>query len=151
MEPNKARGVALPRVQAEAMIAHARSGKPEEICGLVARDQEGHITAILPVPNAARDKRITYHMEPMAQNRAFMELDKQGWDLMGLYHSHPATRAYPSQTDQGLAFDPFDDQPLYPDTVYFIVSLADDANPVIRAFLLPDPTTIQELPLNIEG
>jgi [CysO sulfur-carrier protein]-S-L-cysteine hydrolase len=149
MEMEGVRSVTLPRVQAEAMISHARSGKPEEICGLVARDQEGRVTAILPVPNAARDKRITYHMEPLAQHRAFMEMEKQGWELLGLYHSHPATQAYPSQTDQGLAFDPFDDQPLYPDTIYFIVSLADDENPVIRAFLLPDPETIHELPLHV--
>ncbi len=141
----------LPRIQAETMIAHARSGKPEEVCGLVARDQEGRISAILPVENAARDKIITYHMEPMAQNRAFMEMERQGWELAGIYHSHPASVAYPSQTDQGLAFDPFDDQPLYPDTLYFILSLADEQHPVIRAFLLPDPATIVEVEVRIEG
>src|SRR5688572_6464770 len=123
--------ITLPRLQAEAMIAHARSGKPEEVCGLVARDPAGRITAILPVANAARDKVITYHMEPLSQHRAFMEIERQGWDLAGIYHSHPATIAYPSQTDQGLAFDPFDEQPLYPDTLYFIISLADEQRPVI--------------------
>ncbi|MDQ4075215.1 MAG: M67 family metallopeptidase [Chloroflexota bacterium] len=144
------RRVILPRAQAEAMIAHARSGKPEEVCGLVAEDAEGRITATLPVENGALDKRITYHMEPRSQHRAFMEMEEQGWELAGLYHSHPATRAYPSPTDQGLAFDPFDDQPLYPDMIYFIVSLADDEHPVIRAYLLPDPETIEEIEVAIE-
>lgn len=137
--------VVLPRFQAEAMIAHARSGKPEEICGLVAQDTEGNITAILPVENAAQNKIITYYMEPMSQHRAFMELEKHGWDLAGIYHSHPATVAYPSQTDQGLAFDPYDDAALFPGAYYFILSLADDAHPVIRAFLLPDQETIEEV------
>lgn len=136
--------VHLPRVQAEMMIAHARSGKPEEICGLVAQSRDGTITAILPVENAAQNKIITYYMEPMSQHRAFMEVERQGWELAGIYHSHPASRAYPSQTDQGLAFDPYDDQPLFPNVYYFILSLADDDNPVIRAFLLPDPETIEE-------
>lgn len=139
------REVQIPRVQAEMMIAHARSGKPEEICGLVAQDQSGTITAILPVENAAKNKIITYYMEPMSQHRAFMEVERQGWELAGIYHSHPATQAYPSQTDQGLAFDPYDDQPLFPGAYYFILSLADDANPVIRAFLLPNPETIEEV------
>lgn len=139
----------LPRTQAEAMIAHARSGKPEEVCGLVARDPEGEIVAVLPVKNAARDPIITYHMEPLAQHRAFMELEERGWELAGIYHSHPASPAYPSMTDQGLAFDPYDDQPLYPDTHYLIVSLADDSSPVIRAFLLPDPETVVEVAVEI--
>ncbi len=131
------------------MISHARSGKPEEVCGLVARDEAGTIVSTLPVENGARDKRITYHMEPLAQHRAFMEIERKGWELAGLYHSHPASPAYPSMTDQGLAFDPFDEQPLYPDTLYFIVSLADDEQPVIRAFLLPDPATIEEVAVRV--
>ncbi len=143
--------IKVPQVQAAAMISHARSGKPEEVCGLVAREPEGGIVAALPVVNGARDKRITYHMEPMSQHRAFMEMERQGWELAGLYHSHPASPAYPSMTDQGLAFDPFDDQPLYPDTLYFIISLADDDRPVLRAFLLPDPQTIEEVVVDIEA
>ncbi len=139
------REVQIPRVQAEMMIAHGRSGKPEEVCGLVARDQAGNITAVLPVENVAQNKIITYYMEPMSQHRAFMEVERQGWELAGIYHSHPASQAYPSQTDQGLAFDPYDDQPLFPGVYYFIVSLADEVNPVIRAFLLPDPETIEEV------
>ncbi|MGH8010860.1 MAG: Mov34/MPN/PAD-1 family protein [Candidatus Binatia bacterium] len=142
--------ISLPGVQAEMMIAHARSGWPEEVCGLVARDETGRIVAVLPVANGARDKRITYHMEPISQHRAFMEMEHQEWELAGLYHSHPATAAYPSATDQGLAFDPYDDQPLYPNTIYFIISLADEAQPVIRAFLLPDPHTIEELEVIIK-
>ena len=139
------REVQIPRVQAEMMIAHGRSGKPEEVCGLVARDQAGNITAVLPVENVAQNKIITYYMEPMSQHRAFMEVERQGWELAGIYHSHPASQAYPSQTDQGLAFDPYDDQPLFPGVYCFIVSLADEVNPVIRAFLLPDPETIEEV------
>lgn len=130
-------------------MSHARAGKPEEICGLVAADSNGKIVAVIPVENGARDKRITYHMEPMDQYRAFTEMERAGWELAGLYHSHPESPAYPSQTDQGLAFDPFDDEPLYPDTLYFIISVADPAQPTLRAFLLPDPTTIVEVPVEI--
>jgi proteasome lid subunit RPN8/RPN11 len=144
----------LPRVQAALMIAHARSGKPEEVCGLVAQDLAGNIVAVMPVENAAKDKIITYTMEPMSQHRAFMGLEQQGWELAGIYHSHhshPASPAYPSQTDQALAFDPFDDEPLFPGAYYFILSLADEAQPVLRAFLMPDPDTIEEVRVIVEA
>ena len=142
--------VRLPRVHAEAMIAHARKGKPEEICGLVAQDEAGHIVASVPVKNGAKNKIIHYTMDPLSQHKAFMKLDEEEWDLTGIYHSHPATVGYPSVTDQRMAFDPEDNYPLYHDAIFFIISLADDDNPVIRAYLLPDPQTIEELDIVIE-
>lgn len=131
------------------MIEHARAGKPEEVCGLVARDQNGAIVATLPVVNAATNKIVTYYMEPTSQYRAFREIEERGWELYGIYHSHPASVPYPSATDQRRAFDPSDGAPLYPDAVYFIVGLANPADPIIRAYLLPDPDTIEELPLEM--
>ena len=142
--------VRLPRVHAETMIAHAREGKPEEICGLVAQDEAGHIVGTVPVKNGAKNKIIHYTMDPLSQHKAFMKLDEEEWDLSGIYHSHPATVGYPSVTDQRMAFDPEDNYPLYPDAIYFIISLADDDHPVIRAYLLPDPQTIEELEVVIE-
>lgn len=136
---------------ANAMLDHARSGKPEEICGIVARNDAGEITAILPVENAAANKIITYEMEPRSQYKAFMQIERQDWELAGIYHSHPATQAYPSRTDQAKAFDPYDNEALYPDCIYFIISLANDDAPVIRAFLLPDPEAIVELEVVIDA
>ena len=143
--------VFLPRLHAKAMIAHARQGKPEEICGLVAQDEMGNIVASVPVKNGAKNKIIHYTMDPLSQHNAFMKLDEEEWDLTGIYHSHPATVGYPSVTDQRMAFDPEDDYPLYPDAIYFIISLADDDNPVIRAYLLPNPQTIKELEVVISS
>jgi proteasome lid subunit RPN8/RPN11 len=143
------RAIRLPRIHAEAMIAHARQGKPEEICGLVASTPGGQIVATLPVINAAHNKIITYQMDPSDQHRAFKELDRQGWELHGIYHSHPATPAYPSKTDQGMAFDASSDEAWWPTAVYYILSLADPDHPVIRAFSLPDLNTIEEIPVEI--
>lgn len=143
--------VELPRRVADKMIEHAREGKargPEEICGLVVADEDGEVVDILPVKNAATDKRITYHMDPLEQHKAFMAMEYRGLDLYGIYHSHPETRAYPSETDRGLAFDPETDQALYPGVVYFIVSLADEP-PVIRGFYLPDPEMVEEVTVAI--
>ncbi|RME48739.1 MAG: M67 family peptidase [Chloroflexi bacterium] len=67
-------------------------------------------------------------MDPQEQLRIFKELEAQGWDVAGIYHSHPASPAYPSATDMRLAF--------YPDAVYFIISLMQRDRPEIRAFRL---------------
>ena len=44
------------------------------------------------------------------------EIDEAGLDLIGIYHSHVSSPAYPSRTDSEQAF--------WPDAVYLIVSLA---------------------------
>ncbi len=141
--------VKLPRSIAEEMIAHARAGKPEEICGLVAADRQGRIAKIFKVPNVAENKIVTYFMDPHGQFQAFKAIEEEGLELYGIYHSHPATEAYPSATDRRLAFDDASGTPLYPGAVYFIISLADEDHPVIRAFRLPDPNAVEELSVEI--
>lgn len=117
----------LSRAFADEMIAHAREENPAEACGLLA-GKDGAPVHLYRIPNA--DPSIyRYNMEPRAQLRAMDEIDRQGWDLLAIYHSHTHTPAYPSPTDIALAF--------YPDSLYVIVSLQ-HADPVIRAFTIVD-------------
>ncbi len=46
--------------------------------------------------------------------------------MVGIYHSHPETEAYPSPTDKGKAGDS--------DLVYVIVSLRRPDQPELRAY-----------------
>ena len=64
------------------------------------------------------------------------EMDQKEWELVGIYHSHTHTEAYPSKTDVELAF--------YPDALYFIVSLENREAPVIRAFRINDGRVDEE-------
>ena len=59
-----------------------------------------------------------------------MEIEKRGWQVAAIYHSHTRSPAYPSQTDVNLAF--------YPDALYMIVSLQDLEQPELRAFRIVD-------------
>lgn len=52
-------------------------------------------------------------------------MDAAGEELVGIYHSHPASIPYPSPTDRLEAF--------YPDAVYVLVSLR-TGDPELRAF-----------------
>lgn len=112
----------------EALIAHARSDFPYEVCGLLA-GRDGQLVKHYRVPNAARSMTF-YDMEPTALLVAMNEMDDNDWDLLGIYHSHTHTEAYPSNTDVELAF--------YRDAVYLIVSLQDHQRPAIRAYDIID-------------
>jgi proteasome lid subunit RPN8/RPN11 len=45
---------------------------------------------------------------------------------VAIYHSHPHTIPFPSETDVKMAF--------YPDVTSIIISLKDESNPVVKAF-----------------
>ena len=55
---------------------------------------------------------VRYRMEPLEQLAAFEAIDAQGWQLVGIYHSHPAGPEQPSPTDIAEAY--------YPEAVYLI-------------------------------
>jgi proteasome lid subunit RPN8/RPN11 len=114
----------LDRQTHDDLIAHARSDFPYEVCGLLA-GRDGHLVAHYRIPNAARSMTF-YNMDPGAMLEAMNEMDDNDWDLLGIYHSHTHTEAYPSATDVDLAF--------YADAVYLIVSLQDPDRPEVRAF-----------------
>lgn len=115
------------------LIEHARSDFPYEVCGLLA-GKDGRLVKHYRIPNAARSMTF-YNMDPQAMLAAMNEMDDNEWDVLGIYHSHTHTEAYPSATDVELAF--------YPDAVYLIVSLQDPDNPVVRAFDIVDGTVTE--------
>ena len=121
-------GIDLDRDTYEALLAHARSDAPYEVCGLLATDGRG-VAAHYEIPNAARSMTY-YNMEPKALLRAMRDMEDRGWELLAIYHSHTHTEAFPSQTDIELAF--------YPDATYLIVSLQEPDEPAVRAFSIRD-------------
>ena len=130
----------LDRSTHDDLIEHARSDVPYEVCGLLA-GIDGRLTAHYRIPNAARSMTF-YNMDPTAMLAAMNEMDDNDWDLLGIYHSHTHTEAYPSSTDIELAF--------YADAVYLIVSLQDPEDPHIRAFDIVDGE-VRERTLVIDG
>lgn len=111
------------------VIAHARDGKPEEICGLL-RGRGNYAFEVIPGRNVADDKVNNYDVDPQTLLRQF-EFEERGDRMVAIYHSHPISEAYPSATDAWSAH--------YPEAFYLICSLEDDHAPEVRAFrLLPD-------------
>ncbi len=105
---------------------------------------DGVVTRVFRATNTAASPFL-YSMDGLEQLRIFDEIEGAGWDVAAIYHSHTRSAAYPSRTDVELAF--------YPETPYLIVSLANDARPEIRAFLLArtgaEGEQITEVPVEI--
>ncbi|MCB0062949.1 MAG: M67 family metallopeptidase, partial [Caldilineaceae bacterium] len=116
--------VHLPTPLAAQIIEHAREGKPEEICGIIrGRGMEAY--EVIRGNNVATERIENYDLDPQTLLLQF-KFEESGDEMMGIYHSHPVSVAYPSATDAWNAH--------YPDSIYFICSLEFDDAPVIRAF-----------------
>ena len=73
---------------------------------------------------------VSYRLDPTEQLKVFTELEDEGWDLLGIFHTHTHSEAYPSETDLKQAF--------YPEATYLVMSLSDRSNPVLRGFTMQD-------------
>ena len=83
-----------------------------------------------------------YVVDAQDQIRIMGEIEDAGEELVGIYHSHTRSAAYPSQTDVNLAEG-------WPDPVYVICSVAGE-EPEVRAFSIRDGS-IEEVELAVEG
>jgi [CysO sulfur-carrier protein]-S-L-cysteine hydrolase len=118
----------IPRQMVEEMIAHAREEAPNECCGMIG-GADGAGTTVYRSINAEASP-LRYSLDASDQFRIMQEIERRGEELVGIYHSHTGSAAYPSQTDVNLA--------AYPDAVYVIVSLEDPQNPDLRGFWIRD-------------
>lgn len=87
------------------MIATCVRALPHEGCGLLVGTPEGVVTSVVPTINVAESARI-YEIEPRALLRATREADAAGLEIIGVFHSHTHSDAYPSPTDVRQAPDP---------------------------------------------
>lgn len=107
------------------MLAQALAGLPEEVCGLLG-GIDGRAYTRRALRNVATTPHVRYEIDPAEQIAVMLEFEASGWELVGVYHSHPLGPAQPSATDIAESY--------YPDVVYFIISLADPAAPQITAW-----------------
>ncbi len=110
----------------DLLVRHGRDEAPIEACGYLAADGDGRIRAAFPMTNTDRS-HDHYTMDPQEQFAVVKEIRNRGLRLCGVYHSHPASPARPSEEDIRLAFDP--------NLYYVIVTLIDNDAP-LRAFTI---------------
>ena len=120
----------------EQVISHCRSRYPKEACGLFA-GQDGTAEQVYFMRNI-EDSPIGYSMDPREQLQVEKQMRQNGQKLVGIFHSHTASAAYPSSVDVTLA--------LSPDVSYVLVSLTDQANPDFRSYRI-DGSRVTEEPV----
>jgi proteasome lid subunit RPN8/RPN11 len=119
----------------DEMIAHAREDAPIECCGILG-GEDGRVLQLYRAKNA-EESEFRYSVESHDLLRIYRECDERDWDFVGIYHSHTSSEAYPSPTDVRLAA-------LWPEALYFLVSLRDSENPDVRAYRIVDGQVSEE-------
>lgn len=124
-EDSQHRSVAIEAEVARGLIVHCLTRYPEEGCGLLAAASEGGpIDRWYPTRNAAASAR-RYVVDPTDQLGADRAAEAEGRSIIGVFHSHTHTDAFPSPTDVAQAPDP--------GWFYVVVSLRGET-PTLRSF-----------------
>jgi proteasome lid subunit RPN8/RPN11 len=119
----------LTESQYAVIVGHCYDGLPDEACGLltgplVGGEPDGRVHDVHPTGNADASAR-TYTVDSRDLLRVMRAAEERGDEIIGVWHSHTHTDAYPSLTDVRQAADPT--------WIYVIVSLR-DGPPVLRAY-----------------
>jgi proteasome lid subunit RPN8/RPN11 len=119
------------------IIVHARKAFPNEACGLLA-GKGRRVSKVYRMANTERGA-MGYTVSPKEQFEAARQMRVEDIEMVGIYHSHPNVRPYPSSRDIGLA--------LHPGCSYLIVSLINDM-PEVRSFRIADGL-VEEEPVDV--
>ena len=116
--------IRIPKSIFNGMVEHAKKESPLECCGILG-GKDHTVGKVFELQNAEKSP-IRYSMAPQEQLKVFEEMEKESIDMIAIYHSHPHTIPFPSETDVKLAF--------YPEVVSVIISLMEEQYPVVKAF-----------------
>jgi proteasome lid subunit RPN8/RPN11 len=98
------------------MVATCIRALPNEGCGLLLGTGEGIVVDVVPSLNVADSAKV-YEIDPKVLLRTYRRADDEGLEVIGVFHSHTHSAAYPSPTDVAQAPDPA--------WHYVLISLAD--------------------------
>jgi proteasome lid subunit RPN8/RPN11 len=110
------------------IVRHARRDRPRECCGLLV-GRRGLVLAAVATRNIAKG-RSRYRIDDAAhiELRRILRGCSPALAIVGVYHSHPAGQARPSETDIAQAF--------YPGWIHLIAGLKGRAS--VRAYRIAD-------------
>ncbi|RNJ76829.1 MAG: M67 family peptidase [Nitrosopumilus sp. B06] len=119
----------------QSLEDYAEQKKPDESCAVLL-GTDWRVSEVIFAENAAESK--TSFAIPDEQLISIYETaEKKGTDVIGIFHSHPASEAYPSETDtRFMHINP---------VVWVIYSGRDHMS---RAFVLKPG--ISEVPIHVE-
>lgn len=100
--------IVLDARQAAAIRRHGEADYPAEACGLIGGEIDGDrkvVLQLVPLTNQRTDSaRNRYLIDPESFRRAQERLDRDGIEVLGVYHSHPDHPPAPSVFDREHAW-----------------------------------------------
>ena len=130
--------VRITREVYKRMLSHAQREPHQECCGLLA-GRDGLISVVLPAANALASA-TAFEIAPRELFALFHRMRLEGWEHLGIYHSHPAGENAPSPRDIEQAY--------YPDAIYFIISAMEGHPRPVRAFRIRE-SAVTELEISV--
>jgi proteasome lid subunit RPN8/RPN11 len=121
----------------DAMIATCIRALPDEGCGLLlgASDAERAVVRDVIVSENVLHSAKVYEIDSKVLLQTYRRADDEGLEVLGVFHSHTHTDAYPSPTDIAQAPDP--------GWHYVLVSLR-DVPTVVRSFRIIEGVVSEE-------
>jgi len=126
--------IRIPKSIYQRMIEHAQKDAPLECCGILG-GKEKTVERAFELQNM-EGSSIRYLMSPQEQLRVFEEMEKESIEMLAIYHSHPHTIPFPSETDVRMSF--------YPEVSSIIISLKEEKSPAVKAFKIDEDAIYPE-------
>jgi proteasome lid subunit RPN8/RPN11 len=113
---------------ADEIIAHAREAYPNECCGFLA-GTDGTVKHVYRIANIDKNPGTRYLMDPQGQLNAWRDWERNGWEPIAIYHSHPKGALRLSETDLRMALESG-----WLDVYYVLVLMHDRNSPKLKNF-----------------
>ena len=125
----------LPEPVVAEIVSHCLAGLPDEACGLLGGDPATDaVTLCYPTTNIAASAKL-YTVDPRQHLQADRDAEARGLEIIGVFHSHTHTDAYPSPTDVEQAPDP---------TWHYVLVSLRDTHPALRSYRIVGSSIAEE-------
>jgi proteasome lid subunit RPN8/RPN11 len=116
------------------MVATCIRALPNEGCGLLLGSPDGVVREVVASANVADSAKV-YEIDSRVMLQAYRRADVEGTTVLGVFHSHTHSEAFPSPTDVRQAPDP--------QWHYVLISLRAVVSEV-RSFRITDGVIVEE-------
>lgn len=132
------KSIVISQAQKELLLNHASKSKPNESCAILFGKIENGKSIVKDVflTENIVDSPVNFTISNEELLKAYKMAEEKNLDIVGIFHSHPGSNAYPSSTDKKF---------MYSNPVIWIISSGESNE--FKAFQLD--TEIIEIPIVI--
>ncbi len=99
---NLQKSIVLTESQKKILSSHAKKSAPNESCALLfgeEKDSKSIVNEVFLTENID-ESQVNFTISNQQLLDGYKTAEKKGMDVVGIFHSHPNSDAFPSKTDQ---------------------------------------------------